>query len=290
MSRRLLAARRRLPAVLRADSGRRAPRRHRRPRALSRRPAASGAPCSAEYFPRRSASRSSSASCRPSCPSAWPPRSAVSRKSSARSIFDPDARRGSEDLAVGRHPWVKEVADVRRILPNRIALDLRLRAPVGGRRGRRLAAHRGRRGHRCSRTIRRSRPRASRASAATRSASRAFRASATRSGVSRSPTGSRSSTDLAKNSAHAVFRYVDRGRHRRHQTSDRSGPRRSCSSSRTARSSSGAARRRGALGPIELPASRKLDNLLLVHDKNPGMQGVARINAATQDPFVTLSQ
>jgi hypothetical protein len=46
----------------------------------------------------------------------------------------------------------------------------------------------------------------------------------------------------------------------------------------------------GALGPIELPASRKLDNLLIVHDRNPGLQGVARINAATKDPFVTLSQ
>jgi hypothetical protein len=46
----------------------------------------------------------------------------------------------------------------------------------------------------------------------------------------------------------------------------------------------------GALGALELPASRKLDNLLLVHDRHPGLQGVERIHAASQDPFVKLAQ
>jgi hypothetical protein len=44
------------------------------------------------------------------------------------------------------------------------------------------------------------------------------------------------------------------------------------------------------MGPLELPASRKLDNVLLVYDRHPGLQGVARIHAASKDPFVTLAQ
>lgn len=205
----------------------------------------------------------------------------------ARSIFDATL---VEDLrtSLSRHPWVREVADVRRVLPNRIALDIRMRAPfavveVGAWRltvdaeGTVLEDHPSLapEGLHHIRGDKKSIPRIPRVGYP-------FRCQPVADGLS-------VADDLARNSAHAVFHYVTVA------AIDVTGVGSKRSSEIVLEMTNGTlvewgSAKCGALGPIELPASRKLDNLLIVHDRNPGLQGVARINAATKDPFVTLSQ
>ncbi len=43
----------------------------------------------------------------------------------------------------------------------------------------------------------------------------------------------------------------------------------------------------GALGPIELPVSTKLDLLAMINDQNPNLQGLAKVNVTVDPPFVT---
>ena len=126
-------------------------------------------------------------------PSAW--RAEIQVADARRDRDRSSIRELVEDLrgSVSRHPWVREVADVRRILPNQIALDLRLRSPVAvvdvGAWRLTIDADAS-----CSRTTRQPRSRGPRrGSAATRSPSRASRGRGTRSPVRPSRTGSRSS-------------------------------------------------------------------------------------------------
>jgi hypothetical protein len=203
----------------------------------------------------------------------------------SRSIFD-----GAlvEDLrgAVSSHPWVSEVASVHRVLPNRVALDLRLREPfavveVGAWRlavddeGVVLEDHPSRipAGLPRIRGDKKAIPRIPRVG-------HAFRCQPVTDGLS-------VAEDLAKNAEHTAFRYLQVA------LIDVSGVGSARLSEIVLELTNGTivdwgSARCGTLGPIELPASRKLDNLLTVHDRNPGLQGVARVNAATKDPFVTL--
>jgi hypothetical protein len=204
---------------------------------------------------------------------------------SARSIFDPDL---VEDLRTSllRHPWVREVADVRRVLPNRVVLDLRLRSPsavveVGAWKlavddeGVVLEDHPSLvpPGLRRIRGDKKSVPRIPRQG-------NAFACQPVLDGLA-------VAEDLRAHASHAVFRFVGVA------AIDVTGVGTSRSSEIVLELTNGTlvdwgSAKTGALGPIEIPVSAKLDNLLLVQDQNPGLHGVTRVNAATRDPIVTL--
>jgi hypothetical protein len=202
-----------------------------------------------------------------------------------RSIFDPELAASLRDSLLA-HPWVKEVRDVRRILPNRVALDVRLRVPVavvevGAWRlavddeGVVLEDHPGRVPHGLWRIRgdKKSVPRIPRLGSA-------FACQPVVDGLS-------VAEDLAQNASHPMLRYVTIA------AIDVSAVGSARGSEIVLELANGTfvdwgSARTGSLGPIELSAAAKLDNLLLVHDRNPGLNGVARVDAATRDPVVTL--
>jgi hypothetical protein len=202
-----------------------------------------------------------------------------------RSIFDPEL---IEDLrgSVSRHPWVREVADVRRILPNQVALDLRLRSPVAvvevG--AWRLAIDAD-----CVvledhpslvppgltriRGDKKSIPRIPRPG-------HAFSCQPVIDGLA-------VAEDLRIHATHPIFRYTSVA------AIDVAGVGTARSSEIVLELANGTlvewgSAPTGVLGPIEMAVGAKLDNVLLVQDQNPGLHGVTRINAATRDPIVTL--
>lgn len=204
-----------------------------------------------------------------------------------RSIFDPSL---IDDLtaSVARHPWVKEVAGAHRVLPNKVALEILMRAPaavveVGSWKVTVDAegivledrASLAPAGLMKVRGDKKSIPRIPKVG-------NPFRCQAVADGLA-------VVQDLAKCSGHVVFRYM------RVLAVDVTGVGTSRPSEVLLEVQNGpviewGSAPSGALGAIELPPSRKLDNVLVVHDRNPGFRGIARINAATDSPFVTLSQ
>jgi hypothetical protein len=204
-----------------------------------------------------------------------------------RSIFD-SSLVDELSSSVARHPWVKGVPAANRVLPNKVALEIVLREPVAvvevgswkvtvDSEGWVLEDHASLAppGLVRIRGDKKSIPRIPRVGSP-------FRSQAVVDGVA-------VAVDLAKCSDHVIFRYA------KIATIDVTGVGKEKSSEIVVEIQHGplvdwGSAPSGALGPIELPASKKLDNLLIVHDRNPGFRGIARINAATDSPFVTLSQ
>jgi hypothetical protein len=204
-----------------------------------------------------------------------------------RSIFDATLL---DDLKAAflQHPWIRDVRNAHRVLPNRVALELELRAPaavvdVGAwrvtvdRDGWVLEDHASLApdGLPKIRGDKKGIPRIPKVGGR-------FNSQAVEDGLS-------VVSELKKNSAHPFFRYVDVS------VIDVSNVGSLKTSEIVLELSSGTivewgSAMTGAMGPLELPTSRKLDNLLLVQDRHPGLQGVARIHAASQNPFPTLSQ
>jgi hypothetical protein len=204
-----------------------------------------------------------------------------------RSIFD-GALLDDLKASLLRHPWVREVAGVRRVLPNRLAADLVLRRPaavveVGAWR---LTVDRD--GHvledaaaRAPEGLPRIRGDKKSVSAIPEVGGR-FRSQAVIDGVS-------VAMDLRKNSGHAFFRYLDVGAIDVRNVGSE-GSSEIVLELNTGTLVDWGSASTGALGPLELGTSQKLDNVLLVHDRHPGLVGVTRIHAASRDPFVTLAQ
>jgi hypothetical protein len=204
-----------------------------------------------------------------------------------RSIFDATLR---DDVRASllRHSWVREVRDVRRLLPNRLGVELVLRPPaavveVGA--WRLTIDHEG---HVLDDVASRAPPdlpqiRGDKVSIpGIPEVGGRFRCQAVQDGLA-------VADELRRSAGHPFFRYAAV------EAIDVRNVGAACSSEILLLLRCGAvvewgSAGTGSLGPLELPASHKLDNLLLVHDRNPGLVGVVRIHAASRDPFVTLEQ
>jgi hypothetical protein len=202
-----------------------------------------------------------------------------------RSVFDPSL---ASDLkaSLARHPWVKEVSATHRMLPNRVTVDLKLRVPsalvdVGAWRltvdalGFVLEDHASLApdGLIRIRGDKKSIPRIPRLG-------KPFRCQAVEDGLA-------VVSDLRRSSGHVFFRHLSVAVVDVTNVGSKQGSEIVLELSNGTLVEWGSAPT-GALGPIELPSTKKLDNLLLVHDRHPGFHGVARVHAASEDPFVTL--
>ncbi len=205
----------------------------------------------------------------------------------ARSILDPALDRDLR-AAFGGHPWVKDVRTVRRMFPSRVVLEMELRVPAAvvdvelwrvtvDEAGRVLEdqASRAPPGLVVIRGDRRSVPRIPHVGGA-------FKSPAVLQGLS-------VLCEIAALREHPVFRHL------RIAAIDvsRVGAKRGCEIELEL--ANGTAVEWGSapdshFGLLEVPPAKKLDGLLLVHDRNPGYHGVARINVSVDSPVVTPAQ
>lgn len=201
-----------------------------------------------------------------------------------RSIFDPTL---SDDLkaSLARHPWVREVRDMHKIMPNRMSVDVELRAPMAvvdvgawrltvDRDGYVLEDHASLapQGLYRIRGDKRTIPRIPKIGGR-------FQSEAVEDGLS-------VVQDLLSLGAHPIFRYVSI------ETVDVANVGSAKGSEITLELANGTlvewgSASTGATGPIEFPASHKLDNMLVLNDQHPGLTGLARVHVAAKDAFAS---